>query len=281
MHIELLRTFLELNRTRHFAHAAEILNVTQAAVSARIKQLETMLGVKLFDRNKREVKLTPQGHRLRRHAEKILADWRKTRQEISAGGARHQISISSSPRLWDILLQKWMIELRKIEPDMALTTYSLGPDAIQRQLLDGVIDLAFLLDPPALENLQVREVAALRLTLVSTEPSLELEQVMDERFVMVDWGLAHTLELQRAFPDMPEPFTRLATARLALEYIRSMKGSAYLPMVMVSSLIKRGRLFPVKGAPVFERNAHAVFPVRSDRMALINQALSLFPHRAN
>ncbi len=281
MNIELLRTFLELTRTRHFAQAAGMLNVTQAAVSARIKQLEMLLDVRLFDRNKREVKLTPEGHRLKRHAERLLADWRKARQEVSAGGARHQMSISSSPRLWDILLQKWLINLRRLEPDMALITYSLGPDAIQRQLLEGVIDLAFLLDPPMLENLQVIEVIALKLTLVSTEPSMQIDNAVQDGFVMVDWGLAHALELQRAYPDMPEPFTRLATARLALEYIRSAGGSAYLPLTMVNSLIRRKRLFVVKNAPVFERHAYAVFPVHSDRLVLINQALSLFTDKSS
>ena len=274
MDIGLLRTFLEVNRTRHFGQAAEALNVTQAAVSARIKQLETLLDVSLFDRNRREVKLTPEGHRLRRHAERMLADWRKARQEVTAGGAKHQLSVSSSPRLWDILLQKWLIELRRNEPELAITTYSLGPDAVIRQLLDGVIDLAFLLDPPQLDTLQVREIAPLRLTLVSATPSLSTDDAVNEGFIMVDWGLAHALELQRAFPDMPEPHTRLATARLALEYIKTLGGSAYLPLSMVSSLLRRQRLFVVQGAPKFERTAFAVFPARSDRQAKIDQVLA-------
>lgn len=274
MDIELLRTFLEVNRTRHFGQAAEALNVTQAAVSARIKQLETLLGVSLFDRNRREVKLTPEGHRLRRHAERMLADWRKARQEVTAGGAKHQLSVSSSPRLWDILLQKWLIELRRNEPELAITTYSLGPDAVIRQLLDGVIDLAFLLDPPQLDTLQVREITPLRLTLVSTTPSLNVDEAVSGGFIMVDWGLAHALELQRAFPDMPEPHTRLGTARLTLEYLKSLGGSAYLPMSMVSSLLKRRRLFVVPGAPRFERTAFAVFPARSDRQMVIDQVLA-------
>ena len=276
MDIELLRTFLEVNRTRHFSQAAEALHLTQAAVSARIKQLESLLDVSLFDRNRREVKLTPEGHRLRRHAERLLADWRKARQEVTAGGAKHQLSVSSSPRLWDILLQKWLIDLRRNAPDLAITTYSLGPDAVIRQLLDGVVDLAFLLDPPQLDVLQVKELAPLRLTLVSSTPASSPEHTVNEQFIMVDWGLAHALELQRAFPDMPEPHTRLATARLALEYLRTLGGSAYLPIGMVASLIRRRRLFAVAGAPRFERTTFAIYPVRSDRQASIEQALSVF-----
>jgi DNA-binding transcriptional LysR family regulator len=276
MDIELLRTFLEVNRVRHFGQAAEALHVTQAAVSARIKQLETLLGVSLFDRTRREVKLTPEGHRLRRHAERMLADWRKARQEVTAGGARHQLSMSSSPRLWDILLQKWLIELRRQQPELAITTYSLGPDAVIRQLVDGVVDLAFLFDPPQLDVLQVREVANLRLTLVSSVPTLSPEYAVEQNFIMVDWGLAHALELQRAFPDMPEPHTRLASARVALEYLRTLGGSAYLPVGMVTSLIRRRRLIVVPGAPRFERAAFAIHPVRIDRRESIEQVLAMF-----
>ncbi|HEY5717214.1 MAG TPA: LysR family transcriptional regulator, partial [Motiliproteus sp.] len=44
----LLRTFLEVQKTRHFGRAAEQLYLTQSAVSFRIRQLEELLGVKLF-----------------------------------------------------------------------------------------------------------------------------------------------------------------------------------------------------------------------------------------
>ncbi len=47
MDLELLRTFLELNRTRHFGRTAEALFLTQAAVSSRLKTLERQLGVTL------------------------------------------------------------------------------------------------------------------------------------------------------------------------------------------------------------------------------------------
>lgn len=274
MDIELLRTFLEVNRTRHFGQAAEALCVTQAAVSARIRQLETLLGVTLFERSRREVKLTPEGHRLKRHAERIIADWRKARQEVTAGGARHQLSVSSNPRLWDVLLQRWIINLRRALPDLALITYSLGPDAMTRQLLDGVVDLAFMLDPPNIESLQVEPLRSLRLTLVSNAPGLSLEEALDDRFLMVDWGLAHILELQRAFPDMSEPHTRLGMARIALEYLRTLGGSAYLPLALVESALRRKTLHLVVDAPVLERRTFAVYPVRSNRLEVIRQAIA-------
>ena len=86
-----MRTFLEVSRTCHFGRAADALHLTQAAVSARIKLLEGSLGVALFERTKREVRITPEGNRLKRHAELLLAEWRKARQDVTAGGGQTAI----------------------------------------------------------------------------------------------------------------------------------------------------------------------------------------------
>lgn len=276
MDLELLRTFLEVNRMRHFGRAAEALHLTQAAVSARIKHLEGILGTAVFDRAGREIRLTPEGNRLKRHAELLLAEWRKARQEVTAGGAKHQLSISGSPRLWDVILQDWLIELRKQSPDLALITHSLSSDVQLRRLLDGVIDLAIMLDPPQLENLDAKEVATLRLVLVSDRAGASIGEAINETFLMVDWGLAHALELQRTYPDMPEPRTRLANARMAIRYLREIGGSAYLPLHSVISAVRRNRLFRVQGADMFLRSVFAVYPVRSDKADLIQHSLKPF-----
>ncbi len=281
MDLELLRTFLEVNRTRHFGRAAEALYLTQAAVSARIKHLEAILGTNLFDRAGKEIHLTPEGNRLKRHAELLLAEWRKARQEVTAGGAKYQLSIGGSPRLWDVMLQDWLIQLRQQNPEFALITHSLSPDALLRGLIDGVIDLAFMLDPPQLDTLDAREIAILKLVLVTDRAGISIDEAVNETFLMVDWGLAHALELQRTYPDMPEPRTRLANARLAIRYLREIGGAAYLPLPSVNSAIRRGSLHRVQDAPMFERSVYAIYPVRSHKEELIRDSLQLFPRAAS
>ena len=64
MDTELLKTFLEVSRTRHFGRAAESLYLTQSAVSFRIRQLENQLGVNLFTRHRNNIRLTAAGNRL-------------------------------------------------------------------------------------------------------------------------------------------------------------------------------------------------------------------------
>ena len=69
MDTELLKTFLEVGHTRHFGKAAENLYLTPSAVSFRIKQLESLLGVELFSRHRNNIQITPAGERMLPYAE--------------------------------------------------------------------------------------------------------------------------------------------------------------------------------------------------------------------
>lgn len=275
MDLELLRTFLELNRTRHFGQAAEVLHLTQAAISNRLKSLENILGVKLFDRTRRTMRLTPEGGRLIRHAERQIAAWRMARQDVSLAGASQQLVIGGSLRLWDVLLQRWLHELRRAYPGMAIIAESQTPDYLTRRLIDGTMDVAVMLEPAQLDILQIHEVANIEFVCVSSTPGLNCEQALATGYVYVDWGLSHGLDHRRAFPDAPEPVMRVSHAKMALEYIHALGGTAYLPRRMVRQQLEFGLLYEIADAPHFYRPAYATFPLRSPRLALIKNSLEL------
>lgn len=275
MDLELLRTFLELNRTRHFGRAAEALFVTQAAVSSRLKSLEDHLGVTLFDRSTRDMRLTPEGGRLIRHSEKLIAAWRVARQDVSLAEASEQLVIGGSLRLWDVLLQRWLHDLRRNYPNLAIIAESQTPDFLTRRLIDGTLDVAILLEPAQLDIMQVREIATVEFILISSQTGLDVEEALQENYVYVDWGLSFGLDHRRTFPDAPEAITRVSHAKMALEYISLIGGSAYLPRRMVDKDVELGLLHEVSDAPVFTRQAFATFPVRSPRLELIERSLQL------
>jgi len=277
MDIELLRTFLELDRVRHFGRTAEALHVTQAAVSARLKSLEQQLGVVLFERSRREMRLTPEGSRLVRHAQRLIAGWRVARQDVSLAGASAQLVIGGSLRLWDVLLQRWLHEMRRNWPEMAIIAESQTPDILTRRLLDGTLDVAVMLEPAQLDIMQIREIAILQFICVSSSPDLHIDAALEHGYVYVDWGLAFALDHRRAFPDAPEAMTRVSHPKMALEYINSVGGSAYLPARMVEKDLEFGLLHGVEGAPVFQRQAYATYPVRSERLDLIDRCLGMIP----
>ena len=281
MDLELLRTFIEVNRTRHFGEAAEALHVTQAAVSARIKQLESILGVQLFERLKRDIQLTPEGHRLLLHAEALLAGWQKARQEITAGGAKQQLSIGGTAGLWQTSLQEWLLDLRNEMPDVALITETHTTATLTRRLVTGLLDFAFMLEPPQVEALQLKEVALVQLIMVSSDADITVEEALNTEYLMTDWGIAHTVNHRRAFPEAPEPQLRIGQSAIALQHILNIGGSAYLPARLVTDDIATGQVHMVQDAPSFDYNVYGVYSMRSTKSALIKEALQLFDYKVD
>ena len=225
MDIEQLRTLIEVNRTRHFRKAAESLSITQSAVSARIKKLEEELDVTLFDRRTRDVQLTPQGHRMLRHAEAIVAIWRRARQDVALpDDAGVQLAVGGLFSLWDILLQRWLSYLQHHIPHLALVAESHDHDFLIRRLLDGALDLVFVYEPPQLEELTITEIAVVPLVMVSSTAELHVVEALAEHYIMVDWGDSYALQHARLFPDAPVPRQRMNQARLALQHILSCGG---------------------------------------------------------
>ena len=277
MDVALLKTFLEVARTRHFGKAAEALYVTQSAVSARIKLLESNLGVELFTRRRNDIQLTPAGNRLRKHAETIVRGWERARLDVASdsefGGA---LAVGCQRDLWNILVLRWVADMRRRTPEAVLNVDILAPDVLVQRLVSGVLDLAFLFEPPQISDLDIRSVAEIPLILVADRPDLDLSEALGQDYLMVDWGGAFAQSFAEHFPDMPLPRIRLGSGSLALDLLLATGGAAFLAEEMVRHQLEEGRLFRVKEAPVITRQAFVVFrPGEGSRRGLLETALKM------
>jgi biotin operon repressor len=81
-HLNDLRCFHAVSRTRSIREAAESLNVAQSAVSRQIKNLEAQMGVPLFARHARGVRLTDAGEILAKYTRQTMLNLERTRSEI-------------------------------------------------------------------------------------------------------------------------------------------------------------------------------------------------------
>lgn len=276
MDTEHLRTFLEVASTRHFGKAAENLFVTQSAVSSRIRLLEETLGATLFVRKRNNIELTPEGIRLKKHAETIVNAWTRARQETGLGlDYTSAMAIGAMWDLWAILLNEWLHAVRRGLPGTALQIEAGTADVLIRKFLDGIIDLAIVFEPPQVPDVEIREIATINLVLVSTRKEQSAADALADDYIMVDWGPTFSLAHARHFPDMPAPPIRMSLGTLALQHLRHQEGSAYLAERMLKSAPGEDRLHRVRDAPVIERSAYAVFRPDSDRVTLIRKALSL------
>ena len=86
MEIRLLKTFVAVAQLKGFSSAARALNTVQPAVSRQVLDLEQELGVRLFWRSTREVRLTVAGETLLREAQELLAHEQRARMLVKKAG---------------------------------------------------------------------------------------------------------------------------------------------------------------------------------------------------
>lgn len=270
MDVDLLRTFLEVHRTRHFGKAAENLYLTQSAVSARIRQLEDELGVRLFMRTRNNIQLTTAGQKLLRYAESIIASWNRARLDLAIGDyAGEHIAFAGVPNLWEIFIQHWLPLVRQKHPDTALSADCLSTETLVRRVNERALDFGFLYEPPRLQELAALPLFTFRLLLVSRSPDITLEQVTSERYIYVDWGSGFANSHSRLLPELPSPTLRVALSSSARALLDEIDGCAYLAEPAIRLSMNRKEIFPVRNAPVIEREVFALYREDTDRRELI------------
>ncbi len=259
MDTELLKTFIEVQRTRHFGKAAENLYLTQSAVSFRIRQLEQQLGVNLFSRYRNNIQLTAAGERLLPHAEAMLTALQRAKQDVAVSAEQAvQLSIAATANIWDAFLLQGFISIQQALPGLSWRAESLGREQIARLVLERYLDLAVLFDAPKVEEIQIDKLGDIQLLPVTTQSGYKVHSAMCQQYILVDWGTAFDIQHARHFPDLPPPQLRTGSARIALELMQQAGGSAYLPQTMVRPLLDDGSLHLITDAPVMTRELFAV-----------------------
>lgn len=277
MDVDALKTFLEVNRTRHFGQAADNLYLSQSAVSARIRMLEQEVGVPLFTRQRNNIQLTAAGRRLLRYAENILTTWHRAKQEIGTNDASQiPFTIGCMPTLWDVLLQPWIGYMQETLPDLILHAEINDPVVLLRRIKEGTMDLAFCFDYPQSSEVEIMEIMTIPLVLVSSNAGLSVEQALSTNYMLVDWGTSFANAHAQHFANMPAAHMRLSHGRMAKDLILNRGGSAYLAEPMVQDELRKKKLFRIKDAPVINRGAYAAYSGESERGATIQHALKFF-----
>jgi LysR family transcriptional regulator, cyn operon transcriptional activator len=145
MKLSHLRTFVAIADNSGFARAAGRLNMTQSAASRQISALESELGVSLFDRDGRQVKLTSEGDDLLRRSRRLLADAHALGERARAlkGGQVGTLSVSATPQTIENLLASFLGPYRRRHPGIEVQLLESG-SARYSQLEQGEIHLAIM-----------------------------------------------------------------------------------------------------------------------------------------
>lgn len=144
-----LRNFVTIAEEGSITAAAKKLNMSQPPLSRQMGQLEDSLGVQLFERGRRQIRLTGAGRLLHARSREILGLTEKTAKEVSAlnSGVAGEISIGTITTNAAAYLSNWIRKFRSEFPDV--TFRLLGGDSYRIiDLLDkGVIEIGLVRTP--------------------------------------------------------------------------------------------------------------------------------------
>ncbi len=274
MDIGLLKTFLEVRKTRSFGRAADNLFVTQAAVSARIKQLEESLGVKLFLRQRNNLQLTAEGERLLPHAETVLLAWARARQEVELKpDQKSQLTIGSTPGLWIYAYQERLASIVSQIPELALRTEVHTPEELVRLVLERALDVAILYDAPTIPDLTTKPLEKLELVLASNIPNVSAKTALQTNYIYVDWGTAFNVFHAKRFSEVSPAMHHTSMGSIAEAMMKEIKASAFLPEKLVNTSAVEN-LKVVDGSPTFKREVSILYRSNSDDKDNIEQLIS-------
>lgn len=254
MNLTHLRYFIVIAEVGTITQAAQVLNVTQPAVTRGLKLLESELGVALFERHPRKMQLTRYGTGFLRHARIVFSQLENANSEI-----RHMLKTP----VQDILIgagPSWLTgelplvvgELSRIYPELSIRVRSGYDQQLREMLTKG--ELAFVLtelsndgvsdefeQEPLIECDYI--VACRKGHPLSSLKDVKLEKLLDYTWAMPDQAHRALDRLQGIFQSenlpSPQPLIRSTSLSFILRFLET---SDALSFVVRSSLVQHERL---------------------------------------
>ena len=267
MDINVARTFLEVVKTGSFVRAAANLNLTQTAVSARIRVLEQNLDRTVFIRNKAGARLTPAGEQFFRFATSLVQVWDRARRAAAvAPGSETVVTIGAELSQWNPLMRDWLLWMRRECPEIAISAYIDSAERLMEQVQEGSLDVAILYAAPVRPGVVAELLFEERLVLVRT--TSDDRPIGPEDHVNIDWGEDFAASHHAAFPDLGPGVVSISYGPLALDYVLAQGGSGYFRMAAVRPFVEQGRLELVPESPEFSYSSYLVYSTRVDESVI-------------
>jgi len=242
-----LRCFVVLGETLHFGHAATRLSMTQPPLSRRIALLEQKLGVKLFERGRRSVNITPAGRYLLHEARLILrrAEDSAVETRLAAEGALGTLTIGFTSSVGYVLLPNLIALHHRRYPGTRFACKELLIDEQLRLLDSGALDIAIIRPPVDAERFDTRTLMRDRWALalprghaLTRKRTVPLSALHEEPYIAWSPAAAYAhLSLEQVFQAAgvrPRTVVSMSLPPAILSMVRTGLGLALVPSAMAS-----------------------------------------------
>ena len=166
MELRHLRYFMAVAEERSFSRAAEKLHVSQPPLSRQIRDLEAELGVKLLDRNRQGVRLTPLGNAVLAKARALIRDAEtfKAEAKVLDKEIHEELRIGYAPSPTAVIIAKVLAKYHELAPGGRITLQDLTHTEILLGLKTKKLHAALTLRP------REKEMRGLRFETISRHP---------------------------------------------------------------------------------------------------------------
>ncbi|MGV9600988.1 LysR family transcriptional regulator [Streptosporangium sandarakinum] len=240
--LQQLRYVVAVAEIGNFTRAAERCHVVQSALSHQVAALERELGVRLFERTSRRVRLTPAGEAFLPGARACLEAAERARADVAAasGEIRGRLAVGAIPTVAALDLPAALRDYRRRHPRVRITLVSAGSENLIEQVRRGGLDAAFLGLPPRARPKGVRSrrlgTGELVAVVAPDHPlaygEADLRGLADEPFVDFRAGHAGRVQSDEAFAAAgvrrEVPF-EVSSAEFMVDLVRQGLGVGMLP----------------------------------------------------
>lgn len=249
-----LETLLWIDRLGTFAAAAQRLNTTQPAISARVREIEEQLGVPLFQREGRRMVLSARGRRLVQASEPLYHGLERVLLEASDfAGAAASVRIGSGEIAAASCLPAFIQAIERERPGIAMEIEIDLTAPLLQQLLAGTRDIVFLAGPVASPGMRTAPIGSVELVWCAGVTVAEAGGFGQPLPV---WSLpehsplhAVTQATLEAHGLVPRAQHTCNNVRTLIEIVASGQGAAVLPETMVRGALAAGTLREVLPRP--------------------------------
>ncbi len=142
--LKLLQYAVVLAKHRHFGRAAAVLNISQPTLSRNIAALEKQLGMRVFERSRRDVAATPAGDDVLKMADELVAraEAISNRLQLVRDGRGGRLRVAAGAYMNDLAVQPAAIELIKANPSLRLEILEREWTAVLADLMTDQADFA-------------------------------------------------------------------------------------------------------------------------------------------
>ena len=255
-----VQLFLAAARFGNLTEAAAWLDISQPALSKSIKSLEKTLGVRLLERGRFGVSVTPFGQALMQHGQVIEAEMRNAIGEIQAmrGAQRGHVLMGCGPTEATRLLPLALQALAQKNPDIQVTVlYGLN-EALMPWVKQGEVDFALSSVPARATDSDLSHEALLTETATvvarAGHPLTQLKVVSPNMLTLYPWVLPRQRELERlAFDNyfaehgLEPPVAQVETTSTVLMKSMVMQSDAltFIPTELIYWEVRAGQLQPL------------------------------------